>query len=167
MESKELIRFYNKEIAKFMGYIYYHPGVDVEDDGLSCIKEIFSKVPIEVVKFEDEEYPFYYFNQVSNPDFGKENPKHWNSDIETLPWCTINYQEFITDLDYNNNWNSLMEVVEKIEELGCLVTIKSNKCNIVNLKKEDVDVFVEQENKILATFFAVGKYCEKINQSCE
>ena len=164
MENKEeLTKIYNKEIAKFMGYVYYHPGVEVEDEYNSSIEEIFSKVPIEVETYDDGEFCYYYFKQIANPDFRKESPTYWNSELKTLNWNSLNFDKFITYLDYNSNWESLMQAVDKIEDMGFLVTIKDKRCNIVNLKEEDVDIFVEHVDKKTAVFIAVGQFCEKFN----
>ncbi len=118
--TKEEIKINNRTIAEYMGYIYYHKGIDVNDDycgGMYTRTEIFSKVPILSKDYEENDQ--YYFADVPNPDFGKlTGERKWRDDIETLGWDTINSTKYITDLDYDWNWNSLMPVIDKIEASG-------------------------------------------------
>lgn len=124
----------NKLIAEFMGYIYYHPGVDIEEEYGYNRKEVFSKVPILIEEFPEEDQ--YYFKDLPNPDYKNTNTIQWRDDFETLGWNTLNYGEYITDLKYDTSWDWLITVVEKIESIkdeyhGHFgVYISSNNCTI-------------------------------------
>lgn len=107
----------NRMIAEFMGYTYYHPGVDIDTSDCGGIYErfeIFSKIPIEVDEYPESDQ--YYFKEIPNPDYKNENSTRWNSDFEFLGWDTINYSEYIMDLKYHCDWNELMPVCKKIDE---------------------------------------------------
>lgn len=114
--TEQQVKEGNRLIAEFMGYIYYHKGVDIdfsECGGIYDRCEIFSKVPILVNEYpENDEYTF---KEVPNPDFGKEKPDRWNPSIEFLDWGNLN--EYKTELKYHNDWNKLMPVYIKIVEL--------------------------------------------------
>ena len=87
----------NKLIAEFMGYIYYHSGVDIDNSDCGGIyekTEVFSKVPILVNDYDE----CVYFKDVPNPDYRKVNTM-WNNDIEFISWSTLNYKDYITDGD--------------------------------------------------------------------
>lgn len=108
----------NRLIAEFLGYTYYHKGVDIDRSdigGLYTRHEIFSKVPILVKEYPDDDE--CYFARLPNPDYGNENSKMWRSDIKELDWNTINHREFITDLTFHSSWDSLMPVLSKIGDL--------------------------------------------------
>lgn len=123
------IEEYNRIIAKFMGYKYVQENVYISTDIRDELVTVYSKVPIDVTY--NEEFESYFFKQLPNPDFGKEKCFcHWVNDIETLSWATLNRKEFVTELDYHTNWNSLMEVVEKIESFMHPVYISCNTCVI-------------------------------------
>lgn len=103
--TPEEIKDGNKLIAEFLGYKYYHPGIDIEWDCGYERKEVFSKVPIETNEYPDSDQ--YYF---------KDN---------------FNWENYITDLEYHKNWNSLMPVVFKItRETGYMIYFWSNVCHI-------------------------------------
>ncbi len=110
----------NRLIAEFLGYKYYHAGIDIDYSdcgGIYDRKEIFSKVPIISQDFPENDQ--YYFAELPNPDYKSDKPvTTWNTHIETISWSTINSGKWITDLDYHSDWNSLMKVVEAIESLG-------------------------------------------------
>lgn len=121
------IRKTNKAIAKFMGYTFYHQGIDIDDSdcgGIYTRIEVFSKIPILVNEYPDADQ--YYFKDVPNPDYRVENSKRWRNDKEFLGWNTLNYDQYITELNYHCSWNELMHVVKKIEDLGFEVQIKTN-----------------------------------------
>lgn len=108
----------NRLIVEFMGYTFYHKGVDVDWSdvgGMYERKEIFSKVPILVDEYPSEDQ--YYFSEIANPDFRNHNNPKWRNDREKLCWGTINGGNYLTDLDYHSNWNSLMPVCKKIIEM--------------------------------------------------
>lgn len=103
----------NKLIAEYMGYVYYHKGVDIDDSdigGLYTRYEIFSKTPILVDEYEQGDQ--YYFSQVPNPDFDKETPERWCNDIRTLNWSSLNH--YMTDPEYHSSWDWIMPVCKKI-----------------------------------------------------
>lgn len=109
----------NKLIARFMGYKYYHPGVDIdysECGGIYTRHEVFSKVPIEVDEFEHE----CHFKSVpkSINYNNSKNVKDW-AISEYVDWNRLNYDNYKidADLDYKNSWNLLMPVGEKIKNL--------------------------------------------------
>ena len=37
---------------------------------------------------------------------------------------------YVTDLEYHKSWNWLMNVVEKIEDMGCEIVITNGECTI-------------------------------------
>lgn len=107
----------NRMIAEFMGYTYYHPGIDIDTSdcgGLYERFEIFSKIPIEVDEYPEDDQ--YYFKDLPNPDYKNKNSTRWNSYLEFLGWNNINRSEFIMDLKYHCDWNELMPVCKKIKE---------------------------------------------------
>ncbi len=110
----------NRLIAETLGYTYYHAGIDINTEtscGFHERKEIFSKVPILSKDFPISDQ--YYFSDVPNPDYKSTKPVNkWRTDIEKLCWSTLNSDEYITDLDFHWNWNSLMDAVNAIESLG-------------------------------------------------
>lgn len=58
--------------------------------------------------------------------------------------------------NYHNDWNWLMEVVEKIESLGVVVEIRDNVCYI---ETTPIDYYSElEETKIQATYKAVVEF---------
>lgn len=114
----------NKSIAKFMGYIYYEPLVLIDYSncgGVYTEHEIFSKVPIEVIRYEKQ----VYFNDVENPDYNKAGGT-WRSDYRLISWDSLNRENFIMELKYDISWDAIIEVCRKckdivlIENLTCL-----------------------------------------------
>ena len=60
----------NRKLAEFMGYTFYHKGVDIDTSDIGGIYErfeVFSKVPIMVDEYPEEDQ--YYFSDFPNPDF--------------------------------------------------------------------------------------------------
>ena len=169
----------NKLIAEFMGYKYYHPGVDIDDSdcgGIYTRKEIFSKIPIEVEEFPEVDQ--YYFKDIQNPDYKKENPSRWRNDIEFLEWGTINHGKYITKIDCDSSWDSLMEVVEKIESiknskrwpnagdrLTHLYTVEINdkSCKIYEnmWAGERMEIYIHGNTKIDAVYNSVLEFIKK------
>lgn len=171
MENEE-VKIGNRLIAEFMGYTYYHKGVDIQDEyKLTERKEIFSKVPIEVKEYPDDDQ--YYFKDLPNPDYQNEKSKRWRSDWETLGWDTLNRENYITDLKYYYSWDWLMPVVERIESLrGIRIKIDGNLCDIYKttrnpkIKKKggfkDVLLISEKHNdKLELVWTAVVKFIKK------
>lgn len=179
----------NRLIAEFMGYYYYHPGVDIDVSDIGGIyerKEVFSKVPIVVKKYPEDDQ--YYFGKVPNPDYGKKDKKDitWRTDREFLDWNSLNYNQYITDLKYHESWDWLMLVVEKIESLKMpvvegvqhfnmytfIVEIKEEECQIVGRGLGNKRVYGANNQhyfkghvngKIKATYEAVVEFIEFYN----
>ena len=112
-------------IAAFMGYTYYHPGVDIDYSdcgGLYTKYEVFSKVQIEVDEYDDQ----CHFKKLPNPDYNVDGEVKWNRDVETLGWDTLSSGKFMikkvsddyySDIqfkDYHESWDQIMPVVKSI-----------------------------------------------------
>lgn len=107
----------NRLIAEFMGYIYFEPDVDIDYSDIGGMYEkfnVYSKVPIEVNDYPEDNQK--YFKSFPNPDFGKEKPEHWASNIEELDWDTLNSGNYLTELKYHESWDWLMPVIKKAFE---------------------------------------------------
>lgn len=153
--TEQQIKDGNRLIVEFMGYIYYHKGVDIdfsECGGIYDRCEIFSKVPILVNEYHENDE--YTFKEVPNPDFkNKKNPK-WNPDYETLSWATVNYGEYKTHpaINYNEDYNRLNKVIEKIKEMKYPIMIYQshiqNTCEIYDLKGEH---YIVRESSTILT----------------
>jgi hypothetical protein len=107
----------NALIAKYMGYIYFESGVLIDNSdcgGIFDVIDVYSKTPIQVDAFDGGQK---YFSDVPNPDYKNENNPHWNNELETLAWSTLNSANYIHDLKYHSSWDWLMPVVEKIEKM--------------------------------------------------
>ena len=127
----------NKLIAEFMGYIYYHSGVDIDNSDCGGIyekTEVFSKVPILVNDYDE----CVYFKDVPNPDYRKVNTM-WNNDIEFISWSTLNYKDYITDLKYHSSFDWLIPVCHKWDNLF----FDSDDENIIKYTKlsDDLDMY--------------------------
>lgn len=123
----------NRKLAEFMGYTFYHKGVDIDTSDIGGIYErfeVFSKVPIMVDEYPEEDQ--YYFSDFPNPDFKNANNPKWNSDYEFLSWSTLNYHDFKYGLRYHSDWNELREVIEHIDSLTSIgnINLKINGLNI-------------------------------------
>jgi hypothetical protein len=151
------IEEYNRIIAKFMGYKYVQENVEMGDyDIFEQVVTVYSKVPIDITY--DEDNNTYFLKQLPNPDFGKEKCFcHWANDIETLSWSTLNWDKYMTELDYHYNWNRLMGVVEKIESFKHPVYISCNNCTIYEKGGKEHGWMVDKYalNKIDAVYEAV------------
>lgn len=129
----------NHKIAKFMGYIYHHKGIDIDFSdcgGIYDRKEIFSKIPIISEDYPDSDQ--HYFADIPNPDYNKPETEEsvWNPDLKTISWASLNNEQYIYDLKYDSSWNELMPVLEKIENMGHKTIIGGgdfwdNYCNIM------------------------------------
>lgn len=116
--TEEQIKNGNRLIAEFMGYTYYHKGVDIDYSDIGGLYErfeVFSKVPILVDEYPEDDQ--YYFSRMPNPDYGNKNNPRWNPNLEKLEWNSINYMEYKTDLKYYEDWNQLMPVYIKLVKL--------------------------------------------------
>ena len=94
---REFINKPNKKlIAHFMGYTYFEPDVLVDYSlcgGIYDKVDVYSKVPIEIRDYGDEERYFAY------------------------DWDVLNSGQFLTEPTYHSCWNSIMEVLDKISKL--------------------------------------------------
>lgn len=112
----ENIKENNRKIADFMGYTYYHSGIDIDDGTVGGIYdrfEIFSKTPILAEEYTEDDQ--YYFASVPNPDYLKSGKTVWQKDLKSLSWTSLN--EYIYDVKYHEEWNWLMPVSKKIKEI--------------------------------------------------
>lgn len=67
-------------------------------------------------------------------------------------------------MNFNSNWNLLMEVVEKIENLGYRVTIVRHICRI-DLTEESKLIISEDIKKIEAVYTVCFKFIQWYNQN--
>ena len=70
---------------------------------------------------------------------------------------------FIEDLKYHEDWNWLMEVVEKIESLGYRIEIVKHICRIYLSNKETI-IISENTPKIEAVHNACVEFIQWYNQ---
>lgn len=97
----------NALIANAIGYTHYHKGVLIEEEyGGYEFKEVFSKIPIEVNEYPEDEQ--CYFKELPNPDYGNEKSERFNHNFEKLDWDIIHREEFVTDPKYHLDWNEFM-----------------------------------------------------------
>ena len=68
-------------------------------------------------------------------------------------------------MNFNSNWNLLMEVVEKIEMLGFIFSIKKNWAKITKDKIAIVVRWEEDKNKIEAVYNASLEFIKWYNQN--
>ncbi len=102
-----------KLIAVFMGYVHIKDNVlyDTCDDTSFkhyTYETVYSKTPI----YTDSED---YLEEVKNPDYGNKVNPHWNPDLETLNWASVN-DHFIKP-NYHTSWNAQIPVWSKIAKL--------------------------------------------------
>ena len=67
-------------------------------------------------------------------------------------------------MNFNSNWNLLMEVVEKIEMLGFIFSIKKNWAKITKDKTVIVVRWEEDKNKIEAVYNASLEFIKWYNE---
>lgn len=149
--TKEQFKEGNRKITEFMGYIYYHKGVDIDTSdcgGIYDRYEIFSKVPILVDEYPNEDQ--YYFSELPNPDFrNNDNPK-WNPDYDKLSWATLNYHSYKTSLEYHTDLNSLNQVVDKIKEMKYPIsTYQSHVQNSVHIYDLNSEHYLVRESSTI------------------
>lgn len=153
----------NRLIAEFMGYTFYHKGVDIDWSdigGLYERKEVFSKVPILVNEYPEDDQ--YYFSEIPNPDFGNNNNPKWRNDREKLCWSTVNGGNYLTDLDYDSNWNSLMPVISKCYTLPPPNNNEGwSKINRIQHRIPEYDIFGDN---ITNVFRHIVKFIDWYNQ---
>lgn len=75
---------------------------------------------------------------------------------------TINY--LAEDLEYDNDWNWLMPVVDRIEDMGCEVVMTNAECTISGA--DNCDYYVESigKNRRGTTYDAVVKFINQLNK---
>ena len=73
-----------------------------------------------------------------------------------------NYDVEISSLKYHEDWNWLMEVVEKIESLGYRIEIVKHICRIYLSNKETI-IISENTPKIEAVYNAVVEFIKWYN----
>ena len=71
---------------------------------------------------------------------------------------------FIDELKYHEDWNWLMEVVEKIESLGYRIEIVKHICRIYLSNKETI-IISENTPKIEAVYNAVVEFIKWYNEN--
>ena len=84
--------------------------------------------------------------------------------------CNLHDEFNVEQMKFNKDWNWLMQVVEKIEDLGNVVNIKGISCTITEvLSDEPIVSWVlgERKNKINLVYTAcvefIKLYNEKLN----
>ena len=86
----------------------------------------------------------------------------------SLPICMKDAEHLIVNksenLPFHNDWNWLMEVVEKIESLGYRVTIVRHICRI-DLTEESKLIISEDIKKIEAVYTVCFKFIQWYNQN--
>jgi hypothetical protein len=89
--------------------------------------------------------------------------KPLNNDSSVLVFSTDRGNDIVSidNLQYQNDWNLLMEVVEKIESLGVLVEIRENVCYIETSQGNYTSEL--EETKIQATYKAVVEFIKWYN----
>lgn len=167
----------DKLIAKFMGYIYYHPSIDIDYSqygGMYEKFEVFAKTPILINECENT----CYFADVPNPDYKNNDPSaHWRNDLKTLSWSSLN--EYKTELNYSTSWSDLIEVILQIESLGyctvisfddktkhsCVINYKKSISNNTDIKHERYASYITVEEigdtKFETIYNAVLKFIKK------
>lgn len=91
--------------------------------------------------------------------------KPLNNDSSVLVFSTDRGNDIVSidNLQYQKDWNLLMEVVEKINNLNNVVEIKENYVRIVNNQKIEVLVEVVSGSMIESTYGAVVEYIKLQN----
>lgn len=89
--------------------------------------------------------------------------KPLNNDSSILVFSTDRGNDIVSidNLQYQDDWNLLMEVVEKIESLGIVVEIRENVCYIETSQGNYTSEL--EETKIQATYKAVVEFVKWYN----
>lgn len=89
--------------------------------------------------------------------------KPLNNDSSILVFSTDRGNDIVSidNLQYQDDWNLLMEVVEKIESLGIVVEIRENVCYIETSQGNYTSEL--EETKIQATYKAVVEFIKWYN----
>jgi hypothetical protein len=81
----------------------------------------------------------------------------WNNRSTQLDWMP-------NKLKYHQDWNKLMEVVDKIESLGGIVKINGNTCDL-QFKFGGIGHYNTQASKIEAVWGACAEYIQYYNKA--
>ena len=141
---KKEIHKNNKIIAEFMGYKYFEPNVSIDYSdcgGIYELYEVYSKIPIEVERYENGTY----FKDIPNPDYKKTNPAYFRNDLEKLDWSSIYSSEIlIGELKYHNEWNWLIPVCKKWYDLYYIINTNNlDEYNNHTLELNDLILFFD------------------------
>ena len=95
--------------------------------------------------------------------------KHIKEGKNYHEFFAINSKLYSTDeLKFHNDWNWLMQVVEKIESIGFWVEILGgvhNVCQIGTTNEENSFIYLDDEVKIEAVYNACIKFVKWYNES--
>jgi hypothetical protein len=96
--------------------------------------------------------------------------KPLNNDSSVLVFSTDRGNDIISidNLQYQDDWNLLMEVVEKIENFGFEFFIVESRCRIANNTDKSIETIIDFEiigTKIQATYKAVVEFIKLYNQN--
>ncbi len=92
------------------------------------------------------------------------------NDTDGIWNCTIKAHGFniVQNLSFNSDWNWLMEVVEKIENLGFEFFIVESRCEIAHNTDKSIETVIGFEivgKKIEATYNACIEFIKWYNQN--
>ena len=93
-------------------------------------------------------------------EVGANDPDTWVEGVFVSP---DNEGWFPEDLNFQEDWNSLVPVIERIESLGLRVIIQYNSCLIYSAKYDNRNVTAD--SKIRATWTAVVDFIQWLNQN--
>lgn len=141
----------NDLIAYFMGYT--HRYITYEDltmmgNHQKTLCHIYSKTPLEIV-----DMTLY--------------PSHWEVDADKMLVITpYECSEFPSYLEYHEDWNYLMEVIESIESTpigGELphVSVTTNMCEIITIHKIYGRVYGHPYEKLLRTWEMIVEFLQE------
>jgi hypothetical protein len=96
--------------------------------------------------------------------------KPLNNDSSVLVFSTDRGNDIISidNLQYQDDWNLLMQVVEKIENFGFEFFIVESRCRIANNTDKSIETIIDFEiigAKIQATYKAVVEFIKLYNQN--
>lgn len=120
------------KIMELMGFPYVEENVCDEDEySMPTMYTFFTEVPMQVKIFNyPGEIPEKHVDKVQNPDFGLDNPKKWNNEIEFLSWLSLNKchtREWFDDLE--TNADKMLDILESISKYK-----DGNNTVVINLK---------------------------------
>ena len=117
--DKNLISENNKLIAEFDGYIYHKRVLDDDSDcgGLYEWRDVYSKVPIEVDDYPEEEQCYF-----------KDD------------WCWKNLGKYkLGYLKYHESWDELIPIIEKIESIPFNLHSVTELCKVYISKNNEIN----------------------------